>query len=73
MARITTVDYEGVAKPDGEALIEALWQFAESQEALAYTHAWQTGDLIVWDNPMLAHARLSFQSSEARTLRLTAI
>ncbi|SDR42661.1 taurine dioxygenase [Rhizobiales bacterium GAS113] len=70
-ARITTVDYEGISKSEGEQLLQHLWQIAEDSDELSYTHRWRTGDLLVWDNRMLAHARLPFQSSEPRTLRRT--
>lgn len=72
-ARITTVDYQGIGRDEGEALLAELWDFAEANTDLAYTHAWRTGDLVIWDNRMLAHARLPFQSSEPRTLRRTSI
>jgi taurine dioxygenase len=71
LARISTVDYEGIGKAEGERLLDRLWNFAEQQTDLSYTHPWQTSDLIVWDNRMLAHARLPFQSHEPRTLRRT--
>lgn len=71
IAPITTVDYEGVSKTEGDALVDRLWKQAEANADLAYTHQWRTGDMIVWDNHMAAHARLPFQSSEARTLRRT--
>ena len=36
-------------------------------------HDWAAGDLLIWDNLMLQHARLPFDSSEPRTLRRTPI
>lgn len=69
--RITTVDYQGVDHAGGEALLQQLWDIAEQSTGFDYTHEWRTGDLIVWDNRMLAHARLPFQSHEPRTLRRT--
>jgi taurine dioxygenase len=71
--RITTADFAGIEKREGEALLDALWAFAESCRDLDYTHEWRTGDLVIWDNRTLAHARLPFQSSEPRTLRRTSI
>ena len=69
--RITTVEYDGVTHDDGEALLQTLWDFGEANADLDYTHDWRTGDLLMWDNRMLAHARLPFQSHEPRTLRRT--
>ncbi len=39
----------------------------------AYEHDWRTGDLILWDNLVLQHARLPFDPNVTRTLRRTAI
>lgn len=69
--RITTVDYEGVSHGEGEALLQAIWEFGEKNADLDYTHDWRRGDLLMWDNRMLAHARLPFASHEPRTLRRT--
>ncbi|MCW5771241.1 MAG: TauD/TfdA family dioxygenase [Rhodospirillaceae bacterium] len=73
VARITTVDYEGIGRDEGEALLDTLWNSAQANTDLDYTHEWRTGDLVMWDNRLLAHARLPFQSSEPRTLRRTSI
>lgn len=38
-----------------------------------YRHRWQVGDLLIWSNRMLQHARTPFDPTEARTLRRTPI
>ena len=38
-----------------------------------YTHRWKVGDLLIWSNQMLQHARTPFDPSESRTLRRTPI
>ncbi|MEO8855452.1 MAG: TauD/TfdA family dioxygenase [Burkholderiaceae bacterium] len=38
-----------------------------------YRHQWKKGDLLVWDNLLLQHARSAFDPSETRTLRRCAI
>ena len=38
-----------------------------------YSHAWEVGDLIVWDNLLLQHARPDFDPHEKRTLRRCAL
>lgn len=41
--------------------------------AHVYRHKWEKGDLILWDNLLLQHARSHFDASERRTLRRCAI
>jgi alpha-ketoglutarate-dependent taurine dioxygenase len=38
-----------------------------------YRHAWEVGDLLVWDNLLLQHARPDFDPQERRTLRRCAL
>lgn len=40
---------------------------------MVYRHRWTQGDLLVWDNTMLHHARTPFVKSARRTLRRSAI
>lgn len=71
MVRISTIGYRGVSHEEGEALLEELWQTAEQTPEINYIHEWQPGDMVIWNNLTLAHARLPFLSSEPRTLRRT--
>jgi len=70
---MTTVDFEGVNKEEGQALIHQIWDHAATQTQFNYVHHWQPGDLLLWDNRMVQHARLPFNASEPRTLRRTQI
>jgi alpha-ketoglutarate-dependent taurine dioxygenase len=71
---ISTVAFEGIPDEDGKALIEDIWNFAaENDGDCTYVHNWLPGDLLIWDNLMLQHARLPFASNEPRTLRRTPI
>ena len=36
---------------------------------IRYRHVWQTGDLLMWDNRFVQHARTDFPSTERRLLR----
>ena len=45
----------------------------EDDPDTTYVHEWTLGDLIIWDNVALAHARPPFDSNESRTLRRTPI
>ena len=56
----------------GKALLEELFDHAERDE-LVYEHPWREGDLTIWDNRCLLHARTDFDSSEKRLLRRFAV
>ena len=74
LSPLTTVGFEGIALEEGRRLIDELWNFAASaDEPLTYVHRWAPGDLVIWDNRMLHHARLPFPSTEPRTLRRSSI
>ncbi|HVO14644.1 MAG TPA: TauD/TfdA family dioxygenase [Alphaproteobacteria bacterium] len=71
--RVSAVDFEGVPYEEGRALVEELFEFAAGEEDLTYVHRWQPGDLVIWNNLMLQHAREPFTTGERRTLRRTPI
>jgi alpha-ketoglutarate-dependent taurine dioxygenase len=71
--RLTTVAFDGVTSQEGEALLEELTTFADAIEDCTYAHTWRPGDLVLWDNRMLHHARMPFNAAEKRTLRRTPI
>lgn len=68
----TTVRILGLPIPEGEALIAELRQRI-ADPALGYRHRWQAGDMLLWDNVILQHAREPFDTSYRRTLRRTPI
>ncbi|MCW2241929.1 TauD/TfdA dioxygenase family protein [Azospirillum canadense] len=45
---------EGMPEEDGRALLEELLAHA-TQDRFLYTHTWQLGDLVFWDNRCLLH------------------
>lgn len=51
---IHTSHVEGMEREAGRALLDELLAFA-TQPAFVYSHAWQPGDLVVWDNRCLVH------------------
>ena len=59
-----------VPLPDDEstALLEALFAHLY-QPAHLYEHQWRAGDLVVWDNHAVQHARRDVGTTERRTLR----
>jgi taurine dioxygenase len=57
---------EGV--DEGDALLDALLAHLYAPEHV-YVHHWQVGDLLVWDNLALQHARPDVSTVGARTFR----
>jgi alpha-ketoglutarate-dependent taurine dioxygenase len=53
---------------EGRRLLEALYAHIEDP-AHVYTHRWVPGDLLLWDNWGLQHARTEWPAGEGRTLR----
>ncbi|VTU22913.1 Alpha-ketoglutarate-dependent 2,4-dichlorophenoxyacetate dioxygenase [Variovorax sp. PBS-H4] len=60
---------------DADTSAELIAQVSDivADEAYVYRHVWRAGDLIVWDNTLLQHARSKFAPSAPRTLRRCAI
>jgi taurine dioxygenase len=53
---------------DSRQLLTELYDHAE-QRRFAYEHVWQRGDVLIWDNRCVIHARNDFDSSERRLLK----
>ena len=58
----------GIDRAESDALLEELFDHAERPE-FVYAHRWTPGDLLIWDNRCLNHARTDFPTEEARLLR----
>jgi taurine dioxygenase len=58
----------GLDDAASDELLAALWDHVEAPER-RYVHRWRVGDLVIWDNVALQHARTRFDPAEARTLR----
>lgn len=52
---------------DDSLLVELQASFAAPE--IQYWHRWQPGDLLIWDNLVLQHARKEFPATDRRTLR----
>jgi taurine dioxygenase len=65
---LQTARIEGLAAAESEALLSALFAFADRSE-LIYEHVWRAGDLVIWDNWGSAHARTDFPPDQIRLLR----
>lgn len=54
--------------PEGRMLLRDLMEHATQRE-FVYTHNWQVGDLVMWDNRRTMHRARPFDESEARDMR----
>ena len=64
----TEVEVVGWDADQGRALIERLRAHL-AQPRFAYTHRWQVGDIVYWDNQATLHARTAFASQQTRVLK----
>ena len=63
---------EGLELAESEALLDRLWSYV-GDPALAWTHAWRVGDLVLWDNRCTMHRRDAFDAGHRRVLHRTQI
>lgn len=68
----TAVGIQGLPEAAGRALLDELNAHA-TQPAFVYTHRWQAGDLIMWDNGFLLHRRDPFDPNQNRLLKRTTL
>ncbi len=68
VSRLFTVEVLGLPHEEGDALLETLFKHIESRPD-DYSHKWQVGDFLVWDNRILQHARNNFPATEKRAMR----
>ena len=70
--RLTTIRVNELEADDSQNLIDEVRSYLRD-ENIIYRHQWRPGDLLIWDNRMLQHARGPFDESKPRTLRRTQI
>ena len=58
---------EGMGDPEGKALIDTLMAAMTAQHAI-YTHRWQSGDVVIWDERATLHRGRPWPYDEQRTL-----
>lgn len=68
LSQLFTTDIIGLSQEDSDEILEELFAFLDSRGD-DYVHKWSVGDLIIWDNCHLQHARNDFPASERRALR----
>ena len=62
----------GFGESESHALLGALFDHM-SQERFVWTHDWEVGDLVIWDNRCTMHRREGFPSTERRIMKRTQI
>ncbi len=62
----------GMALPAGRILLRDLLEHA-TQPEFVYRHAWQPGDLVLWDNRSVMHRGCRYDLSQVRDMRRTTV
>jgi alpha-ketoglutarate-dependent taurine dioxygenase len=62
----------GMEPDESRALLDELLAWT-TQERFCYTHEWQVGDVVIWDNTGMLHRALPYDPSSERTLHRTTI
>jgi taurine dioxygenase len=70
--RLMSVRIEGMLEVESDALLKFLYDHSEKPE-FVYSHVWNVGDLVVWDNRCSSHARTDFPSDQRRLLLRTTV
>lgn len=65
-------EVEGLSTADGADLIKDLSEFA-AQPQFIYRHAWETDDVLLWDNRCSMHQVTPFDPTERRVMHRTTI
>ena len=66
--RLMSVRIEDLDEDESRRVLTRLFDHAE-QSRFIFEHAWKVGDLVMWDNLAVMHARTDFDPAEGRVLR----
>jgi taurine dioxygenase len=73
VSRLSTDYILDLEEGESDTLLEELFTTLED-ESFVYQHAWNAGDLVIWDNRCVMHARNDYDSvNERRLLRRIAV
>lgn len=70
--KLSSVEVVEMPGEEGKALMTELREFLYDP-AIIYDHVWKPGDLVLWDNRRLQHARTPYDETQPRTLRRSPI
>ena len=68
--RTTTIGIAEMDEAAGAAVLDEIYEAATRPEYV-YTHHWQVGDLLLWDNGFTMHRREPFDPSARRLMKRT--
>jgi len=63
---------EDLSLVESDALLDEIWAHATAQ-SLVWTHVWQVGDLVLWDNRCTMHRRDPFDANTRRVMHRTQV
>lgn len=66
--RLMTQEIVGLPADESRAILTFLFDQIERPE-FVYEHRWRVGDVLLWDNRCLVHARREFPAQELRLMR----
>ena len=58
----------GLTREESRTLLKSLITFVVSDEARVYSHRWQEGDTLLWDNRAVMHRAVPYDYAEPRVL-----
>lgn len=70
--KLSSVGVVELPGEEGQALMTRLREYLYDPEVI-YDHVWKPGDLVLWDNRRLQHARTPYDETQPRTLRRSPI
>ena len=70
--RLMTARIEGFDEMVSDQILDELFNVSEDP-SIIYAHCWCPGDLVMWDNRCVNHARTDYPAEERRLLRRTTI
>jgi len=69
---LMTEEIIGMDEGEGKAILDEIYSL-QHQPQFVYSHKWEVGDFVMWDNRCLLHARTDFPREQRRLLRRVTI
>jgi taurine dioxygenase len=67
LGRRTNAYIKGMTVADSETMLDRLWDYCVDDK-FSYSHQWQPGDVLIWDNRSTLHRRDAFDPKARRIL-----